>query len=48
MALVVTAIVTSMIAGPANYSNTDLWRMGAPLGLIYTVIVVAMVIIKPF
>ena len=35
--------VISMIAGPANYSNTDLWRMGAPLGLIYTVIVVAMV-----
>ena len=35
--------VVSMIAGPANYSARDLWRVGAPLCLAYTVIVVAVV-----
>jgi di/tricarboxylate transporter len=33
----------SMITGPANYTAADLWRVGAPLSLVYTVIVVIMV-----
>ena len=35
--------VMSMITGPANYSARDLWRVGAPLSLIYTVIAVTVV-----
>ncbi len=35
--------VMSMISGPANYSARDLWRVGAPLCLAYTVIVVVVV-----
>lgn len=34
--------VISMIAGPAKYSARDLWRIGGPLSLIYTLIVVVM------
>ena len=33
----------SMITGPADYSPADLWRVGAPLSLIYTTIIVIMV-----
>ena len=32
--------VISMVAGPANYTNRELWRVGAPLAMVYTVIVV--------
>ncbi|MCA1714038.1 MAG: SLC13 family permease, partial [Gammaproteobacteria bacterium] len=32
--------VMSMITGPAGYSAKELWRVGAPLSLVYTVIVV--------
>ena len=32
--------VISMIAGPANYTSRQLWRVGGPLSLIYSVIVV--------
>jgi len=35
--------VMSMIVGPANYSARDLWRVGAPLSLIYTVVAVTVV-----
>lgn len=35
--------VISMVAGPANYTARQLWRVGGPLSLIYTVVVVAMV-----
>lgn len=35
--------VISMIAGPANYTSRQLWSVGGPLSLIYTVIVVLMV-----
>jgi di/tricarboxylate transporter len=35
--------VISMIAGPANYSARELWRVGAPLSLVYTLVVVVMV-----
>lgn len=35
--------VISMIAGPANYTSRDLWRIGGPFSLAYTVIVVLMV-----
>jgi len=35
--------VVSMITGPANYSARQLWRIGGPLSLIYTFVVVAMV-----
>ncbi len=35
--------VMSMITGPAGYRPADLWRIGAPLALIYLVIVVAAV-----
>lgn len=34
--------VISMITGPANYSARDLWRVGAPLSLVYTLVVVVM------
>jgi di/tricarboxylate transporter len=32
--------VMSMITGPANYRGADLWRVGGPLALVYTLIVV--------
>jgi di/tricarboxylate transporter len=32
--------VMSMITGPANYRGADLWRVGGPLALLYTLIVV--------
>src|SRR5690606_7182794 len=35
--------VMSMITGPAGYRPRELWRIGVPLSLLYTVIVVAMV-----
>ncbi|KAF1694261.1 SLC13 family permease [Pseudoxanthomonas koreensis] len=35
--------IMSMITGPANYSARDLWRVGGPLSLIYTVIAVTVV-----
>lgn len=35
--------VVSMITGPANYSARQMWRIGGPLSLIYTFVVVAMV-----
>ena len=35
--------VMSMITGPANYSARDLWRVGGPLSLMYTVIAVTVV-----
>ena len=35
--------VMSMITGPANYTAKEMWRVGAPLALVYTLIVVAMV-----
>ncbi|WP_305806495.1 SLC13 family permease [Stenotrophomonas sp. YIM B06876] len=33
----------SMITGPAKYVPRELWRVGAPLSLIYTVVVVIMI-----
>jgi di/tricarboxylate transporter len=35
--------VISMITGPAGYTGKDLWRIGAPLSLLYTVVIVVMV-----
>ena len=35
--------VMSMVAGPANYTNGEMWRVGGPLSLIYTLVVVVMV-----
>ncbi|MDG2519131.1 MULTISPECIES: SLC13 family permease [Lysobacter] len=35
--------VISMITGPAGYSGKELWKIGGPLSLIYTVVAVAMV-----
>jgi len=35
--------VISMISGPAGYSGKELWRIGGPLSLIYTVVTVLMV-----
>ena len=35
--------VMSMITGPAGYTGKELWRIGAPLSLVYTMVVVAMV-----
>ncbi|MFC5579303.1 SLC13 family permease [Lysobacter niabensis] len=35
--------VISMIAGPAGYTSKELWRIGAPLSLLYTGVIVAMV-----
>ncbi|MFT4257182.1 MAG: SLC13 family permease [Pseudoxanthomonas sp.] len=32
--------IISMIVGPANYTSRQMWRVGGPLSLIYTVIVV--------
>ena len=33
----------SMVIGPGNYSARDLWRLGLPLSLLYTAVVVVMV-----
>ncbi|WP_028920098.1 SLC13 family permease [Pseudoxanthomonas suwonensis] len=35
--------VMSMVTGPANYASRDLWRVGAPLSALYTLIVVVVV-----
>ncbi|MEH6420930.1 SLC13 family permease [Pseudomonas sp. CGJS7] len=35
--------VISMITGPAGYSGKELWKIGGPLSLIYTVVTVLMV-----
>ncbi|KRA17890.1 MULTISPECIES: SLC13 family permease [unclassified Lysobacter] len=35
--------VISMITGPAGYTGKELWKIGAPLSLIYTLIAVLMV-----
>src|SRR5688572_752952 len=35
--------VISMIAGPAGYTSKELWRIGGPLSVIYTIVIVAMV-----
>lgn len=35
--------VISMISGPAGYSGKELWRIGGPLSLIYTVVTVLMI-----
>ena len=32
-----------MITGPAGYTARDMWRVGAPLSMVYTTIVVLMV-----
>jgi di/tricarboxylate transporter len=32
-----------MITGPANYTSRQLWRVGGPLSLIYTVVVVLVI-----
>lgn len=35
--------VISMITGPAGYTGKELWKIGGPLSLIYTVVIVAMI-----
>ena len=35
--------IMSMVTGPANYTGRDLWRVGAPLSLVYLLIIVAMI-----
>ncbi|MDO5610744.1 MAG: SLC13 family permease [Pseudomonadota bacterium] len=35
--------VISMVIGPGNYSARNLWRIGLPLSLIYTLVIVLMV-----
>ncbi len=35
--------LVSMVVGPGNYSPRDLWRLGLPLSLLYTAVVVLMV-----
>jgi len=35
--------VISMVTGPAGYTARDLWRIGGPLSIIYTIVIVAMV-----
>lgn len=35
--------VISMVIGPGNYSPRDLWRIGLPLSLLYTAVIVLMV-----
>jgi len=35
--------VISMVTGPANYTARQMWRVGGPMSLIYTCVVVAMV-----
>ena len=32
-----------MVTGPANYSSKQLWRIGGPMSLIYTITVVGVV-----
>ena len=32
-----------MVVGPANYSARDLWRVGGPMSLVYTVVTVVVV-----
>jgi di/tricarboxylate transporter len=32
-----------MISGPANYTARQLWRIGGPMSLVYTLVVVVMV-----
>ena len=43
VALTASNPVISMISGPAGYSGKELWRIGGPLSLIYTVVAVGMV-----
>jgi di/tricarboxylate transporter len=33
----------SMVTGPAGYTPRDMWRVGGPLTLMYTAIIVGMV-----
>ncbi len=35
--------IMSMVTGPANYSGRDLWRVGAPLSLVYLLVIVVMI-----
>ncbi len=35
--------IISMVTGPANYTSRQLWRVGGPLSLIYTGVVVLMI-----
>jgi di/tricarboxylate transporter len=35
--------VISMVTGPADYTSRELWRVGGPLCLVYTVVVVSMI-----
>ncbi|UNK50855.1 SLC13 family permease [Lysobacter sp. S4-A87] len=35
--------VISMITGPAGYTSKELWKIGGPLSLIYTVVIVVMI-----
>ena len=35
--------VISMITGPAGYTGKDLWKIGGPLSLVYTAVIVLMV-----
>ncbi|MGB3394248.1 MAG: SLC13 family permease [Stenotrophomonas sp.] len=35
--------VISMVAGPAKYTPREMWRIGGPLSLLYTVILVVMI-----
>jgi di/tricarboxylate transporter len=35
--------IISMVTGPANYTSKQLWRIGGPMSLIYTITVVAVV-----
>ena len=35
--------IISMVMGPANYTSKQLWRIGGPLSLIYTLVVVCVV-----
>ncbi|MEO5628427.1 MAG: SLC13 family permease [Thermomonas sp.] len=35
--------IMSMVSGPANYSGRDLWRVGAPLSLVYLLVIVVMI-----
>ena len=35
--------IISMVTGPANYSSKQLWRIGGPMSLIYTITVVGVV-----
>ena len=35
--------VISMIIGPAGYTGKELWKIGGPLSLVYTAVIVVMV-----